>query len=407
MHADSPNTLPTLVSLQPMYSCRSKKLIGCREQPQRPMRALRIHNENSVPAPASDKTIHQRNKSTPALSSLAQSGAIKAAAKRTAFADVSNTTRNTHLAKDDSVVAAKGALASKKDAVLAPIQETSKPAAILRPAQRPISSIVQKPVASDSLAPKQSAAEVAPHPIPIKKIASKRTTTVFKESTAPVEAEPVRRRERSNTAPQLSPPSEKLSRIERVVEEVLEENVEFSREESTTSLETAIAAEECHYIAGPGAVLTEEEALPTTEEHSDVPEEEEDVEHDKHDVKAHEIAPAEAERFEEYWDEEDEEYYEGDGYTGYTTRSLRQRTDNTTNGVTVVLAPRVTARTRRELEEAAIYVDAIKSPEDVEDEAWDTSMVAEYGDEIFDYMHKLEVCHWTSVDLETITNLFT
>ena len=29
--------------------------------------------------------------------------------------------------------------------------------------------------------------------------------------------------------------------------------------------------------------------------------------------------------------------------------------------------------------------------DDIEDEAWDTSMVAEYGDDIFEYMHKLEV----------------
>ncbi|GME57788.1 G2/mitotic-specific cyclin-4 [Neofusicoccum parvum] len=390
MHADSLETLPTPVAVRPMYLCRSEKLIACREQPQRPLRSLRIHNENSVPAAAPGKTIHQRNKSTPALSSLVQNGGIKAAAKRTAFADVSNTTRNAHLVKDDVAIAGKGAPALKKDLALAPIQEVSKPAAIFRPAQRPLSSVAQKPVV-EPVAAKQSVAEVAPQPVH-SKVISKRSTTVFKEPAAPIEAEPIRRRERSNTAPQLSPPSEKLSKVERVVEEVIEDNFALASEESTTSLETAIAAEECHHIAGPDAVLPEEEALPVTEEeHVAIPEEKADaVEQEERDAKAEAIALAEAEKFEEYWDEEDEEYYDAENYTGYTTRSLRHRTDNTTGGVTVVLAPRVTARTRRELDEAAIYVEATKTPEDVEDEAWDTSMVAEYGDEIFEYMRNLE-----------------
>ena len=46
--------------------------------------------------------------------------------------------------------------------------------------------------------------------------------------------------------------------------------------------------------------------------------------------------------------------------------------------------------TKRELEAAKIFVEANRSDEDVEDEQWDTSMVAEYGDEIFEYMHSLE-----------------
>ncbi|KAL0254634.1 B-type cyclin [Diplodia seriata] len=391
MHADSPESLPTPAPLRPMDFCLSEKLIRCREQPQRPMRSLRVHNENSVPAAPAGKTIHQRNKSSPALSSLAQNAGIKAAAKRTAFADVSNTARNTHLAKDDSAVAAKGALAVKKD-VLAPIQEAHKPASLLRPAQRPLSSTAQKPAVAESVAPKTSAADVAPQPLHAKNVISKRNTTVFKENTAPPDADPVRRRERSDSAPQLSPPSEKLLKVRSIVEATVEESVTLSREESTTSLETAIADEECHHIAGLDTDLPEEDALPVAEDKlAELGQKEnDDAEHEEQDAKAEAVALADAERFEEYWDEEDEEYYDADGYTGYTSRSLRNRTENTTGGVTVVLAPRVTARTRRELEEAADFVEATKTPEDIEDEAWDTSMVAEYGDEIFDYMRKLE-----------------
>ena len=37
-------------------------------------------------------------------------------------------------------------------------------------------------------------------------------------------------------------------------------------------------------------------------------------------------------------------------------------------------------------------IEGSKTIEELEDEAWDTTMVAEYGDEIFDYMRNLEVC---------------
>jgi hypothetical protein len=105
---------------------------------------------------------------------------------------------------------------------------------------------------------------------------------------------------------------------------------------------------------------------------------------------------------EEYWDEEEEEeYFDADGYT--TARSLRSRGDNTTGGVTLVLAPRITAKSQRELEAAKQYVEANKTQEDVDDEQWDTSMVAEYSDEIFEYMHTLEVSS-LKADIDTSTN---
>lgn len=93
---------------------------------------------------------------------------------------------------------------------------------------------------------------------------------------------------------------------------------------------------------------------------------------------------------EEYWDEDgyDEEY--DDGYT--TTRSLKSKGDYTTGATTVVMAPRQTARVEREIAAAKQTVLSAKVTEDVEDdESWDTSMVAEYSDEIFDYMRVLEV----------------
>ncbi|KAI7597837.1 hypothetical protein KC319_g23112, partial [Hortaea werneckii] len=61
-----------------------------------------------------------------------------------------------------------------------------------------------------------------------------------------------------------------------------------------------------------------------------------------------------------------------------------------TGGVTEVLEPKVTDKTLKELEAARCFVEATRTPEDIEDEEWDMSMVAQYGDEIFSYMRNLE-----------------
>lgn len=93
---------------------------------------------------------------------------------------------------------------------------------------------------------------------------------------------------------------------------------------------------------------------------------------------------------EEYWEEEDEEEtYDEQGYT--TAHSTRSRGDNTTGGATTILLPRFTNTIKQELELAREIVENSRTAEEIEDEAWDTSMVAEYGDEIFGYMRELEV----------------
>ncbi|KAK0614288.1 cyclin-like protein [Immersiella caudata] len=100
-------------------------------------------------------------------------------------------------------------------------------------------------------------------------------------------------------------------------------------------------------------------------------------------------APAVHSEAEEYWDEDDEqELYDEQGYT--TAHSYRSHGDNTTQGVTTLVAPKVTAVIERELEMAKVIVLENQTEEEVEEEAWDVSMVAEYGDEIFAYMRQLE-----------------
>lgn len=90
----------------------------------------------------------------------------------------------------------------------------------------------------------------------------------------------------------------------------------------------------------------------------------------------------------------DDQYCE-DGYT--TSRSLRSRGDLTGGATTVVLAPKMSTKVEWEIAAARRFMMVSKTTEEIEeDESWDTSMVAEYGEEIFNYMHKLEVCGLSS-----------
>lgn len=101
-------------------------------------------------------------------------------------------------------------------------------------------------------------------------------------------------------------------------------------------------------------------------------------------------APSDHTEPEENWDAEEDEgdYYEEQGYT---TGHSFPHGDNTTGQVTTIVAPKVTAKVRDELELARLHVEKTMTPDQIEEECWDTSMVAEYGDEIFEYMRNIEV----------------
>ena len=101
---------------------------------------------------------------------------------------------------------------------------------------------------------------------------------------------------------------------------------------------------------------------------------------------------------EEYWDEPSEpENFDDEGFvTARSAKSTTAKVDgNTTGNATTVLVPKMNAKIRRELEAAAKVIESMKTVEDIEDEAWDTTMVAEYGDEIFQHMKHLEVCFFS------------
>lgn len=93
----------------------------------------------------------------------------------------------------------------------------------------------------------------------------------------------------------------------------------------------------------------------------------------------------------EYWDEDDEgeEFYDEQGYT--TAHSYRSHGDNTTGGPTTLMAPKITARIREDLAIAKMIVEDSRTEDEIEEETWDISMAAEYAEEIFEHMRNLEV----------------
>lgn len=88
------------------------------------------------------------------------------------------------------------------------------------------------------------------------------------------------------------------------------------------------------------------------------------------------------------WDEDEGDLYDDQGYT--TAHSFKSHGDNTTGGVTTMLAPKVTAKVQKELDIARAIVESTTTEEQIEEEEWDPTMVAEYGEEIFAYMRSLE-----------------
>lgn len=87
--------------------------------------------------------------------------------------------------------------------------------------------------------------------------------------------------------------------------------------------------------------------------------------------------------------EEAEEGEDFDGELEYAT--AHSFGDNTTIGATTVLDPAFTADVLEELAAAKFVVEDTMTEEEVEEEAWDISMAAEYVDEIMDHMKFMEV----------------
>ncbi|KAJ8131133.1 hypothetical protein O1611_g2494 [Lasiodiplodia mahajangana] len=89
-------------------------------------------------------------------------------------------------------------------------------------------------------------------------------------------------------------------------------------------------------------------------------------------------------------DNEEDYCYDNRGFT--TAHSYPSRGDNTTRGVTTVMfPPKITKKGQAEIDAAKQTVESKRTTEDIQEDAWDVSMVAEYGDDIFSYMKEQEM----------------
>ncbi|CZR65112.1 related to G2/mitotic-specific cyclin 3 [Phialocephala subalpina] len=362
-------------------------------RPQRPLRATRAHNDENS-APESNQVTHTRNKSLGGLANMIPN-ALKAPAKRTAFGDVSNTARvlNT-TSHDDSANAGK-----KTIDIVKPVLQT-KPSGLLRPAQRPATATsAQAPALlashynpssdpiSASIAAKVESKPLAPPP---KRALSKRATSIYKDTD-------VENAYRQDAAP-IAPVHQNLGpRQHRSQPQLKQEQPVIRRTQSkvintnhSNSLEAPAQSDPIYEDAKEQQLAEFDEGIPASIKEDQQHGPREIVVETGLDLQRRALPPTpRLPEPEEYWEEEEEEVYDEQGYT--TAHSYRSRGDNTTGGATTVLFPKVTRKAERELAAAKELVEGARTMEEIEDEAWDTSMVAEYGDEIFAYMRELEI----------------
>ena len=425
-------------------------------QPQRPLRTLRVHgDENIPPVTNASKTLHSRNKSSPALSTMAAIGALKGAVKRTAFGDVSNTANIHRPSRDDSVINGKSGYEMNEKIVH--IQRDKKPTTFLRPAQRPVSEAITKgsvnhtgitlvsATAKAIVAETQQSLQIAN----TRKVIKKKSTPIFRDAASSKlvqDSIEVQGAPGPTKAPVPHGPSDPHLKENPRLPEVAAEPQnqtrktkskpipppEVIKEGTAPSAPTTVEirdpySEEAPYFNNNGAIQLGEysdyiqenchvEPLSNgfVDAHTALQEVVGEQSKNRYDPSIetqptaqqdvgykHKLLPVSEP--EEYWDDDEEEdNYDEEGYVTAPSKSLRG--DNTTGGATTILFPKVNNKTKREIAAAKEVVEASRTAEEIEDEAWDMSMVAEYGDEIFAYMKELEVLFTILPFSETIAD---
>ncbi|RPA99851.1 hypothetical protein L873DRAFT_1789312 [Choiromyces venosus 120613-1] len=338
-------------------------------KPQRPSRAIRRQDEN-----ANRPIIH--NKSASNVSSAAANAALKsmesqqptgvglkAAARRTAFGDVSNTSKGNN-------VTTSGKEGSKGGVVVVQDKQGQKTTgAISKPAQRvqglkPASSITtQTSVTSQHVAPSRNIVRKTAVYQDNKRPSPKRTSP--KRTSPKVLRDAVVKKESQQFGRQAARPRSK-SRASRPLSGLLRIKQHQAKGESPVYSDQASHSYSDRYL--------DEDQESTAAEVED--DDEEDASEDDEAPGGVKTIEGQLEAISDYGSDEGEDETE---YTGARTRPG----DNTTGVTTQVLVPKITSQTRKEL--CKVQQEFF----DDEDEG-DISMVAEYGDEIFAYMRELE-----------------
>ncbi|KAI1006208.1 G2/mitotic-specific cyclin-4 [Podosphaera aphanis] len=357
-------------------------------RPQRPARGIHLQaDENCAPAVCvKQPLLHQRHKSTGHIAMLAVGG-LKNITKRTAFGDVSNTAKNLSTIQDDLITSGK-----QTHEIPRCTDINEKTSSFMRPAQRPSATIFKASRGCNSSTSELShvaplAKKILPHSQALAKRAlSKRATSVFKDSDGRIVNNHNSHLSKQTSVSIVSSIDQNIApyhprshiipahKSETLYETQQNENIlinERSPREKRVkeSCNTSLKVHEPTLLVNDTYVDDSQECLSP-------------------DVTNHIPVPPEVSEVEEYWEDEEEEAYDEQCYM--TAHSHQSRGDNTTGGATTFLFPKITNVVKQELESARKHVESSRTTEDLEDERWDTSMVSEYGDEIFSYMRELE-----------------
>lgn len=315
------------------------------------------------------------------------------AAKRSAFGDISQTTRGNRPLTEMSVMG--------KDIKS---QQEKKTSMLLLPAQKPISM--------SNVSNIQPLSEVSQN-AQTKKVLAKRATTIFKDySTLPQKAQTDENLLRNSDSVAQLHANQKSESVVQLPEPVPTHSIEIYPR-SHSNLLAGLA--DLHIPVIP---IEKDRTLPIKVSTVTVPPKKSAVGRempvmvDKRSAEAKimsilhskdvviqqpiEPLPVKPTERREYFDsqtyiEEDyDENFEDDGYV--TARSYRSKPDNLTEGnFTTILKPKISREIERELQAAAAVISSLREPAGIDDDDWDISMVSEYKDEIFDYYLELEV----------------
>ncbi|KAJ6036640.1 hypothetical protein N7540_000919 [Penicillium herquei] len=300
----------------------------------KPQRIRVRGDENVPPTLQNNKAIHQRNKSMSALNATQDT---KTGTRR-AFGDVSNVKKLSQVSRDDSTVFKK------------PITEVSGEPALSQPAQRPASMSGLKNLLTNVTSKPVNPAGKAQTSKTIK-----RSNAVFRDQLEPVvEKETSKENATAHSVRETNPKTE--GRVPS------KETRDISKKEIPVLPVAEEKADQDDYV------VIESDAI-----HSE-PEDFNTAASLKQTTTTHLASEPD-----EYWEDE------------VSHDASASRMDNTTCSTTAIMYPMSSSNTRGQILQAKKIVEASRTPEEVEEEAWDPSMVAEYDTEIFLHLRNKEV----------------
>jgi hypothetical protein len=288
---------------------------------------------------------------------------------RRAFGDVSNTKDMNRASRDDTALAGKPA--AKQD--IKPV--------LSQPAQRPMSMSGLKGVLNTVTAkPTNPAGKAQPA---VKN--NKRNNVIFRDQLEPVVEKSTKESVNAKESSKETTYEERkrdLARPETAQAQIDTDKAAWTEEQNLKEENPRQEAQLKSYLDhGRTSPIYSDTTISDTEEAKDDLRDEGKV-----DLKSvAEVNPdPEAEAEVEEWEDAEEDH---------AVPAFPSRTENTTGGTTTIIYPKITAVTKREMLRAKEMVESSRSEEDVLEDFYDSSMVAEYSSEIFLHLRTKEVSY--------------